>query len=73
MTTSKVGRDGLTAYQRKVRRAEREERDMERCGRCGYARINVVHETDREHAPEGLSYYSDIPFCEFLPTGERVR
>ncbi len=59
-----------------IRRRERESqrfREMELCGRCGYARINVVHETDREHAPEGLAYYADVPFCEFRPTGQYTR
>lgn len=39
----------------------------QRCARCGYARINVRHETDREHSPEGLAYFADadVPFCEF--------
>jgi hypothetical protein len=54
-------------------RKSRESRDLEECGRCGYARLNVRHETDREHAPEGLEYYADVPFCEFKPSGRRVR
>ena len=50
---------------RGVRKA-RDASGPETCGRCGYARQNVRHETDREHAPEGLAYYADVPFCEFL-------
>jgi hypothetical protein len=49
-------------------RREQKAHDYAKCARCGYARINVRHETDREHAPEGLDYYADVPFCEFLAT-----
>lgn len=55
----------------RVERKAEEVRGSEECGRCGYARRNVRHETDREHAPEGLAYYADVPFCDFLPTGHR--
>jgi len=37
----------------------------ERCARCGHVRNHVTHETDRANAPEGLDYYTDVPFCEF--------
>lgn len=51
---------------------QRWHRDLERCGLCGYARDNVRHERDREHAPEGLAYYADVPFCPFQKTGHLV-
>ena len=40
------------------------------CGRCGYCRINVRHETDREHSIEGPGYYRDTQFCVFLGSGK---
>lgn len=58
----------MKPYQRQRERRKRDLHDSEKCARCGYARINVIHETDREHAPEGLAYYADIPFCEFTPS-----
>jgi hypothetical protein len=33
-------------YARKVARHEREARDSVVCARCGFARCNVIHETD---------------------------
>jgi hypothetical protein len=45
-------------------------RDGEKCARCGLARINVVHERDPEHAPEGIAYYREFwdQLHEFVPT-----
>lgn len=60
--------DHLTPYQRQKARRERDALDSQKCARCGHARINVIHETDRENAPEGLAYYADVPFCEFEPS-----
>lgn len=57
-----------SAYLRRQARKERDARDSVLCATCGSARINVIHETDREHAPEGLAYYADLPFCEFTST-----
>jgi hypothetical protein len=41
----------------------------EPCARCGYLDINVRHEQDPEHAPEGFDYFR--PFLkelhEFVP------
>lgn len=46
--------------------------DREKCRRCGYLRVNVVHEQDPEHAPEGPDYYAAIreQMHEFVPSGE---
>ena len=54
----------------RMRAAWRAYRDRQaiRCANCGLSRSNVVHETDREHAPEGLAYYADVPFCDFAST-----
>ncbi|HSW43517.1 MAG TPA: hypothetical protein VLM76_13500 [Patescibacteria group bacterium] len=57
-----------SAYLRRKARLEREAYHSAKCSHCGHARINVIHETDREHAPEGLAYYADVPFCEFEPS-----
>jgi hypothetical protein len=57
-----------SAYHRRNERRERDSRDSVKCAACGYYRINVIHETDREHAPEGLDYYADVPFCAFVST-----
>ncbi|HSW43512.1 MAG TPA: hypothetical protein VLM76_13475 [Patescibacteria group bacterium] len=59
--------DPMSAYARRKARRERQAHDYAKCARCGHARVNVIHETDREHAPEGLDYYADVPFCEFTP------
>ena len=56
------------AYARQIARRERDARDAVLCATCGFARSNVIHETDREHAPEGLDYYTHVPFCEFVST-----
>jgi hypothetical protein len=61
------------------RRRNKEARDRwsrrvsELCARCCLVRLNYVHEDDREHAPEGLAYYADVPFCEFQPSGRYWR
>lgn len=55
-------------YLRRNARKERSARDHVVCATCGYIRANVIHETDREHAPEGLDYYADVPFCAFVST-----
>jgi len=48
-----------------------ERHNAEPCRRCGQTRSNVVHETDRAHAPEGLDYYVGVPFCAFLGAGAK--
>ena len=55
-------------YIERVARKERYARDATPCATCGHVRMNVIRETDREHAPEGLDYYADVPFCEFVST-----
>lgn len=54
-------------------RASRKTFLSERCGVCGFARINVRHEEDPEHSPEGPEYYAGMELCAFVPTGESVR
>jgi hypothetical protein len=58
----------MSAYTERQARKRRWEMDFVKCATCGQARINVIHETDREHAPEGPDYYADVPFCEFAST-----
>jgi hypothetical protein len=45
--------------------------DRELCAKCGLLRINVRHERDPEHAPEGRAYYDDMRdvMHEFEPSG----
>lgn len=62
-------------YQRRRERAARGLSNSEKCARCGFARINVVHEQDPEHTPEGMDYYRDFldQLHPFEPTGVYVR
>jgi hypothetical protein len=70
--------EGETRYQQQKRternrlaRAEYRRLISEKCARCGLTRNNVVHEDDRRNAPEGLDYYADVPFCDFLSSAPR--
>ena len=54
------------SMRRLTERRARWARNAVRCSACGFARSNVIHETDREHAIGGLAYYADVPFCEFV-------
>lgn len=49
--------------------------DREKCGLCGLLRINVVHESDPDNAPEGKAYYDAMrdQLHEFVPSGEYDR